>query len=182
MKTLVKVIILLIKLMVNSPKSSNRIHPLSVVAAVIVAGLLLLLAYVLILMVGREKAPGEQPQPSQAITIIPAPTETPIVILPTAMATPTSGAPVLPMGVIGVGVYVKVGRTEGTGLRMRAEASTAADIRFIAMDEEVFKVIGGPVQADDYTWWQIEAPYDKNRSGWSVESFLDVVDLTTPTP
>lgn len=169
--------------MVNSSKSSNRIHPLSVLAAVIVAGLLLLLGYVLILMVGRENAPGEQPQPSQVITIIPAPTETKIVIVPTSGATATPEAPVLlPSGVIGVGVYVKVGRTEGIGLRMRAEASTSADVRFIAMDEEVFKVIGGPAQSDNYTWWQIEAPYDKNRSGWSVDSFLDVVDLTTPTP
>jgi hypothetical protein len=179
----VKVIILSDKLMVNSPKSSNRIHPLSVLAAVIVAGLLLLLGYVLILMVGKENTPGKQPQPSQAITIIPAPTETKIVIVPTSGATATPEAPVLlPSGVIGVGVYVKVGRTEGIGLRMRAEASTSADVRFIAMDEEVFKVIGGPVQSDNYTWWQIEAPYDKNRSGWSVDSFLDVVDLTTPTP
>ena len=169
--------------MVNLPKSSNRIHPLSILAAVIVAGLLFLLGYVLILLVGGEDSPGAQPNPSQSITIIPAPTETPIVIMPTPGPTPTPEAPVLlPSGVIGVGVYVKVGRTEGSGLRMRAEASTSADIRFIAMDEEVFQVIGGPVQADNYTWWQIEASYDKNRSGWSVDSFLDVVDLSTQTP
>jgi hypothetical protein len=180
---MVKDIILLDKLMVNSSKSSNRIHPLSILAALLVAALLLLLGYVLILMVGKENAPTEQPQPSQAITIIPAPTETPIVIMPTAIATSIPDAPVLlPSGVIGVGAYVKVGRTEGVGLRMRAEASTSAEIRFTAMDDEVFQVIGGPLQADNYTWWQIEAPYDKNRSGWSVESFLDVVDLTTPTP
>lgn len=169
--------------MVNSSKSSNRIHPLSILAAVIVAGLLFLLGYTLILMLGGEDSPSAQPNPSQAITIIPAPTETPIVIVPTSMATPTPEAPmILPSGVIGVGVYVKVGRTEGAGLRMRAEASTAAEIRFMAMDDEVFKVIGGPVQSDNYTWWQIEASYDKNRTGWSVDSFLDVVDLTTPTP
>lgn len=169
--------------MVNSSNSSKRIHPLSILAAVIVAGLLFLLGYVLILMVGRDKSPDEQPQPSQAITIIPAPTETSVVIVPTDLASPTPEAPVLlPAGVIGVGAYVKVGRTEGTGLRMRAEPSTAADIRFVAMDEEVFKIIGGPVQSNDYTWWQMEAPYDATRSGWSVDSFLDVVDLTTPTP
>ena len=169
--------------MVNSTKPSNRIHPLSILAAVVVAGLLFLLGYVLILMVNGQNSPNSQPNPAQALTIIPAYTETPIVIVPTSMATPTPDAPVLlPSGVIGIGVYVKVGRTEGAGLRIRADASTSAEIRFIAYDDEVFKVIGGPIQANNYTWWQMEALYDKNRSGWSVDSFLDVVDLLTPTP
>ena len=169
--------------MVNSPNPSNRIHPLSILAAVIVAGLLFLLGYVLILMINGQNSPNPQPNPAQALTIIPAYTETPIVIVPTSAATATPEAPVLlPSGVIGIGAYVKVGRTEGAGLRMRAEASTSAEIRFTAMDDEVFLVIGGPVQADNYTWWQIEASYDKTRSGWSVDSFLDVVDLRTPTP
>lgn len=168
----------------NQPSNTpNRIHPFSVVAALIVAGLLFLLVYVLVLMVGNTNSQGSQAQPSQAITVIPAPTETPIIRLPTPATTPTTeAANWLPSGVIGVGAYVKVERTEGAGLRMRTEASTSADVRFIAMDEEVFLVIGGPVQANNYTWWQIEAPYDKNRSGWSVDSFLDVVELTTPTP
>lgn len=169
--------------MVNSTKPSNRIHPLSVLAAVVVAGLLFLLGYVLILMVKGQDSPNSQPNPAQALTIIPAYTETPIVIVPTSMATATPGPPVLlPSGVIGIGAYVKVGRTEGVGLRMRADASTSAEIRFTALDDEVFLVIGGPVQANNYTWWQIEALYDKNRAGWSVDSFLDVVDLRTPTP
>ncbi len=169
--------------MVNSTKPSNRIHPLSILAAVVVAGLLFLLGYVLILMVNGKNASNLPPNPAQALTIIPAYTETPIVTAPTSMATPTPDAPVLlPSGVIGIGAYVKVGRTEGAGLRMRAEASTNAEVRFMAMDDEVFRVIGGPIQANNYTWWQMEALYDKNRSGWSVDSFLDVVDLLTPTP
>lgn len=173
--------------MVNSTKPSNRIHPLSILAAVVVAGLLFLLGYVLILMVGAKNpsatSPNDPSNPSLALTIIPAYTETPIVIMPTSMASATPDAPVLlPSGVIGIGAYVKVGRTEGAGLRIRADASTNAEIRFIAYDDEVFKVIGGPIQANNYTWWQMEALYDKTRSGWSVDSFLDVVDLTTPTP
>jgi hypothetical protein len=180
---LVKVIILADKLMVNSTKPSNRIHPLSILAAVVVAGLLFLLGYVLILMVNGKNASNLPPNPAQALTIIPAYTETPVVIVPTSMASATPDAPVLlPSGVIGIGAYVKVGRTEGAGLRIRADASTSAEIRFIAYDDEVFKVIGGPIQANNYTWWQMEALYDKNRSGWSVDSFLDVVDLLTPTP
>lgn len=169
--------------MSNSSRPSRRIHPLSIFAAIFVAGLLLLLAYVLILMGSGTGRQADKPQAGQFVTIIPAPTETPVVIELTAALTATPEAPmILPSGTVGVGAYVKVGRTEGAGLRVRAEASTSADVRFIAMDEEVFKVVGGPVQANNYTWWQVEAPYDSARTGWAVDTFLEVISQLTPTP
>lgn len=169
--------------MSHSSRPSNRIHPLSILAALFVAGLLLLLAYVLILMGGGSRQQPDGSQAGQLVTIIPAPTETPVVIAPTAAPTATPDASMLlPSGAIGLGAYVKVERTEGAGLRVRAEANTSAGVRFIAMDDEVFKVIGGPVQANNYTWWQVEAPYDSTRTGWSVDSFLKVIDQVTPAP
>ncbi len=65
---------------------------------------------------------------------------------------------------------------------MRAAAGTNAEINFLAMDDEVFKVVGGPEVSDGYTWWQLEAPLDQNRSGWAAEDFLMVFNLNTPTP
>jgi len=49
------------------------------------------------------------------------------------------------------------------------------------MDDEVFLVVGGPVEADGYTWWQLRAPYDQTRTGWSAQDFLDLIELATPT-
>jgi hypothetical protein len=65
---------------------------------------------------------------------------------------------------------------------MRAAPGTGAEINFLAMDDEVFKVVGGPEVSDGYTWWQLEAPLDQNRSGWAAESYLMVFSLGTPTP
>jgi hypothetical protein len=65
---------------------------------------------------------------------------------------------------------------------MRAEPGTDAAVDFVAMDDEVFLVVGGPVEADGYTWWQLSAPYDQTRTGWSAQDFLDLIELATPTP
>lgn len=77
-----------------------------------------------------------------------------------------------------VGAYVKVSGTNGLGLRIRNAAGTAGTLQFLAMDEEIFKLIAGPVSTDGYTWWQVEAPYDKSRNGWAAESFLQPLNLT----
>lgn len=167
--------------MENKP-AQNRIHPLSIVAAILFAAALLGLLYLILQLI--HPAPIETGEiPTAELTLIPAPTHTPTP-LPTSAsttATPTPGA-VLPPGTIGVGAYVKVGRTQGAGLRMRAEPGTDAAVDFVAMDDEVFLVVGGPVEADGYTWWQLRAPYDQTRTGWSAQDFLDFIELATPTP
>jgi len=167
--------------MEDKPKA-GKIHPLTIVSALLFAAALLGLVYlVLHLIRPAPVAPGQIPTP--ILTFIPAPTHTPTPLQTNVIstATPSEGA-LLPPGVIGVGAYVKVGRTQGAGLRMRAEPSTDAAVDFVAMDDEVFLVIGGPVEADGYTWWQLRAPYDETRSGWSAQDFLDLIGLTTPTP
>lgn len=124
---------------------------------------------------------GRSPEPSTAITPvmtkIAAPTQTPEPIAPTATptATPTSLF-FLPEGVIGVGAYVQVGGTDGAGLRMRSEPGLSGSVNFTALDAEVFLVIDGPVEADGYTWWRLEAPYDQTRNGWSAGDFLTPIE------
>lgn len=145
-------------------------NPITLVTAVILlVGLILIV--VVILLFGRQPASSTSALPE--MTLIPAPTLTPKPIDPTQTPTPTpTSIFFLPEGVIGVGIYVQVTGTGGAGLRMRGEPGLNTSINFSAMDSEVFLVIDGPVSADGYTWWHLEAPYDRNRNGWSAADFL----------
>lgn len=157
-----------------------NIYP--IIGGIVFAIILVVVGVILILWAGRSR---REPvlSPEVKITQIPAPTATPEIILPTQsmIETPTQ-AVVLPPGMIGVGIYVQVTGTSGSGLRMRAEPGTSGEVRFVAMDAEAFLVIGGPVEQDGYTWWQLEAPYDKNRTGWSADAFLSPLEDVSPTP
>lgn len=113
------------------------------------------------------------------ISVIPAPTLTPVVEMPTsAAATPTAetaGEATAQAGTISIGTYVKISGTGGDGLRLRSGPGTNSDALFLGMDSEVFQVMDGPRQADGFTWWFLKAPYDKSRSGWAVSNYLTVV-------
>lgn len=160
-------------MMTNQPSKStvkSIFNPITLLTAVILLVGLVLVA-VVILFLGRNPAPSTSAIPE--ITMIAAPTLTPKVNDPTLTPTPTATSIFfLPEGVIGVGIYVQVTGTGGSGLRMRGEPGLNGPINFSAMDSEVFLVIDGPVTADEYTWWHLEAPYDRNRNGWSAADFL----------
>lgn len=163
-------------------KPTPKIHPLSILGVLLVAGALIGITWLIFSMAVRQET-RVQTTPQYNVTVIPAPTQTNTVFAPTDLATPTSEAPaILPDGAIGINIYVKVTGTEGLGLRMRAAAGTGTEINFLAMDDEVFKVVGGPVVSDGYTWWQLEAPLDEKRSGWAAENYLMVFNVNTPTP
>lgn len=145
-------------------------NPITLVTALILLIGLVLVGTV-ILFFGRDSAPRTGVIPD--VTMIAAPTLTPKVIDPTRTPTPTpTSIFFLPEGVIGVGIYVQVTGTGGSGLRMRGEPGLSSTINFSAMESEVFLVIDGPVTADGYTWWHLEAPYDRNRNGWSAADYL----------
>jgi len=135
----------------------------------------LILAALAVIFLARNPVPATGATP--AVTIIPAPTMTPTLIPPTVVPSPTPTTIFfLPEGMIGVGAYVKVTGTGGAGLRMRAEPGLDSQVNFTALDSEVFLVIDGPVEADGYTWWNLEAPYDENRNGWSAGDFLTPIE------
>jgi hypothetical protein len=124
---------------------------------------------------------GHQPTATGAlvpdVTQIPAPTQTPQSAEPTPFPTPTpTSVFFLPDGVIGVGAYVQVAGTQGAGLRMRSAPGLDGEVNFTALDAEVFLVIDGPVEADGYIWWHLEAPYDQSRNGWSAGDFLTPIE------
>jgi hypothetical protein len=124
--------------------------------------------------------PSPQPPPpgTALIYVIPASTATPVtsLALPTATPTPTrvpvSGPP------ISLGAYVQISGTGLDGLRIRSEPGLQAQIRFVAIEAEVFHVIDGPRELDGYSWWLLQAPYDTNVQGWAVSEYLSVIQQT----
>jgi hypothetical protein len=145
-------------------------NPLTILVSVILLIGLVLLSLAVIFL-GRNPVSTGAVLPD--ITKIAAPSLTPKPLEPTEIPSPTA-TPIffLPEGVIGVGGYVQVIGTGGAGLRMRAEPGLDGAIQFTALDSEAFLVIDGPVDADGYIWWHLEAPYDKTRNGWSAGDFL----------
>lgn len=140
---------------------------------ILLAGLIL--AGLAAVFLGRSEAPPAEVTP--VLTMISAPTLTPVPAEPTPTPTPdATEIVVLPEGVIGVGIYVQVSGTDGAGLRMRSEPGLSGTVNFTALDAEVFLVIDGPVEVDGYTWWYLEAPYDQTRSGWSAGDFLTPIE------
>ncbi len=116
-------------------------------------------------------------RPTAILTIIAAPTQT-SQPLPDLLSTPTpSPSAEVVIDGIGKGLYVQISGTGGSGLRLRTQASTTAEVRFLGYESEVFMVTNGPKNADGYVWWYLTAPYDEARSGWAASTFLKPVSL-----
>lgn len=98
--------------------------------------------------------------PTQVATLAPAaPTNT---LAPTVA--PTSAAPIV------VGGKVRVQGTDGSGVRLRAGPGLDFVTFKSVKDGVVLEVLGGPEQADKYTWWRLKD--DAGTVGWAADSFL----------
>jgi len=145
--------------------------------SILVAVLMLAGAALFIWMLQAQPGQAAQGAPA-AMTVIPAPSQTPAVQNNLFFTpTPSLAAPSVGGGRFAPGVYVQITGTEGEGLRLRTAPGTSSEVRFLAFDAEVFKVIDGTKMADGYTWWYLEAPYDQTRSGWAAQDFLSLVVL-----
>jgi hypothetical protein len=121
---------------------------------------------------------GLQIPATAMLSVIKAPTETPIapVFTPTPITTPTpTQQEPVQGGNIAIGNYVQVSGTGGEGLRLHQNASISSDVRYIAIEAEVFVVKDGPVDADGYTWWLLQDPYSEDAAGWGAANYLVVV-------
>jgi len=105
------------------------------------------------------------------VTRLPAPTYTPVVAM-----TPTPVVDERLLDGIGLGMTVEIFDTGGAGLRFRAEPGIDANIQFIAADQEMFRIEGGPVEEDGFVWWYLVSDAVRERSGWAVASYLQVVE------
>jgi len=66
-------------------------------------------------------------------------------------------------------------------VNMRAEPTTSAEVvDQLSVDTEV-RIIGGPEDADDFTWWQVALVDDETVVGWIAQDFLSLPGAPEPT-
>lgn len=126
---------------------------------------------------------ADLPQPTAPARVVTAPPglgsgPTPSAAAPTAPpAEPaTATVPPPPAGDVRVGGYVQVTGTGEDGfLNLRAEASLASPVNYLAIEREVLQVQAGPVSADGFTWWYLVDPASSTRFGWGVQNYLQSV-------
>ncbi len=151
-------------------------------------GMALVLGWVLwalvMLWVWEQQGARSSPRVLVALTQIPFPTPS-----STPYPSPTPYPSVTPSPTFpgsegfAIGVYVQVAGTDGARLRFREAPGLDAPIRFLAMENEVFRIEEGPVWKDGYVWWYLVAPYSAQRSGWAVQRYLRPLEATpTSTP
>lgn len=132
---------------------------------------------ILLAILWSAKAKNVPVVPATAmLNIIEVPTVTPPapVTTPTPTAEATSARqPPTPGGEINVGDYVQVSGTGGDGLRLHVTAGVSSEVKYIAIESEVFLVKDGPIDADGYVWWLLQDPYSEN-GGWGVANYLAV--------
>jgi hypothetical protein len=104
---------------------------------------------------------------SPTYELLPLATFTPT---PLAIITPTSQATAAPAVGLAIGSKAKVTGTGGTGLNVRAGAGTGHARVKTLPDGSVVEIIGGPTDANSFTWWQIRD--ETGATGWVVSRFL----------
>lgn len=104
--------------------------------------------------------------PTMAPTAAPtsAATNTPEAVEQEPSPTPT------PSDELVVGAVVVVSDTAGRGLNMRAEASVNAIAIKVLQEGVEVTIIGGPTDADDFTWFQVRD--SANAEGWVASDWL----------
>jgi hypothetical protein len=134
--------------------------------------LVMLLGAIILTIVGavwlftKPAASPDGPNPTASVqTTTPTPFSTPF---PTAT---TASAAIAP-GEIGVGVRIVVSGTSNVGLSIRASAGVNAERVTVAQEGERLLVVGGPREADDYTWWFVRDELDPAREGWAAQNFM----------
>ncbi|MCS6774697.1 MAG: SH3 domain-containing protein [Thermoflexales bacterium] len=72
---------------------------------------------------------------------------------------------------IGIGARVVIVNTGGNGLNFRRAPTISAE-RIRALPEgNTYEIVGGPEQADGFTWWQLRDPSD-GTIGWGVQNYM----------
>lgn len=112
----------------------------------------------------KPTAAPDGPRPTAVVW-----TTTPTAI-PTSNPTPTP----LPLAVdqIRIGVRVRVTGTGGIGLSIRAEAGLGAERVAVVEEGTPLLIVGGPEQADEFTWWYVRDELVPENEGWAVEDYL----------
>jgi len=138
--------------------------------------------------------PSKTPVPTATMAVLPSqPTQEPTKfntlpaqpestatrqILPLSTFTPTPEQVATPDGEVGsesteglvIGATAKISGTGGVGLNMRSGAGTShARVKTIPEGSTV-EIIGGPTDANGYTWWQVRDA--AGITGWVVSKYM----------
>jgi hypothetical protein len=103
-------------------------------------------------------------------TFTPGATSTPPPLDEPTPAPTVPSIPVSPSGALAVGFAARVTGTGGSGVNMRSDSSTTAEVLQILPEETVVTLVDGPTEADGFTWWKIHL--DSGLEGWVVQDFL----------
>lgn len=107
------------------------------------------------------------PPQSTATATPPRATRTPI---PTFTPIPTPDNAVAPETVT-PGYYAAVANTDDLGVTVRGGPSTQNVALTVAQEGQVVLVLDGPVEADNFVWWQIQL--QDGTEGWAVANYLE---------
>lgn len=77
-------------------------------------------------------------------------------------------------GEIYLGATVEIANTDGAGVNVRAEPSTASEVLTVFLDGTQVQVIDGPVEAEEFVWWQVTG--NEVEAGWIVSDYLIVIE------
>ena len=74
---------------------------------------------------------------------------------------------------ITVGYYAQVVNTDGFGVTVRGGPSTSNAPLTVANEGIVLLVLDGPVEANEFLWWEIRLP--DGTEGWVAGDFIEPV-------
>ncbi len=149
--------------------TGNRLVLILAVVAIIIILLLVLRACGVI---GAGSSDTATPTPKPTIAVSGQAGTTPGAELASTPVPPTS-TPVPPTptpATIHVGALVEVTGTGEDGMSFRTGPGTKYIRVTVLKDGDILRVVGGPEDADDFTWWRLEA--EDGTVGWAVEDFL----------
>ncbi len=119
-----------------------------------------------------ESVPSTNAASADARIILAA--ETPAILELTGPAVPTVIITSTPIP-LAIGVQVAVYNVGNDELNVRNIPSLKdSDVLFRAAEGTLFNVIGGPQQADGFSWWQLHDPQFE-VIGWAVANYLQAV-------
>ena len=119
-----------------------------------------------------ESVPSTNAAPTDTRIILAA--ETPAILELTGPAVPTVIITSTPIP-LAIGVQAAVYNVGNDELNVRNIPSLKeSDVLFRAAEGTLFNVIGGPQQADGFSWWQLHDPQFE-VIGWAVANYLQAV-------
>jgi len=97
-------------------------------------------------------------------------------IPPTPAGTPLPPQPFpTPRPLFAPGDFAEVQTVGGEVLYLREAPETSAAILLNLLDRDVVEILGGPVEADGFRWWNVRA--EEGTEGWAAQAVDDVTTL-----